>query len=91
MSRDPGHHNRRPDEGRRSLIAEVATFALYVWYAFVIGLLTAQLVLMRQWLIILRWLSVGRRFLWAQIIVSLAIGSIIGVMLGLLIVRYFFE
>ena len=70
---------------------EAAAFAVYVWYAFMVGLLTAQLVLMRQWLIILRWLSVGRRFFWAQIIISLAIGSIIGTMLGLLIVRYFFD
>ncbi len=46
---------------------------------------------MRQLLIILRWLSVGRRFLWAQVIVSLGIGSIIGTMLSLLIVRYFFD
>ena len=91
MSRDPGPPNRRPDEGGRGFIVEAAAFALYVWYAFLVGLLTAQLVLMRQYLIILRWLSVGRRFYWAQVISSLAIGSIIGTMLGLLIVRYFFD
>ena len=91
MSRDPGSRNRRPDGRRGSLLDEAAAFAVYVWYAFMVGLLTAQLVLMRQWLIILRWLSVGRRFFWAQIIISLAIGSIIGTMLGLLIVRYFFD
>lgn len=91
MSRDPKPHNPRPDDRGRSLLNEAAAFALYVWYAFLVGLMTAQLVLMRQWLIILRWLSVGRRFLWAQIIVSLVIGSIIGAMLGLLIVRDFFD
>lgn len=91
MNRGQGPHNRRPDDGGRSLIDEAEAFALYVWYAFLIGLLTAQLVLMRQYLIILRWLAVGRRFFWAQVIASLAIGSIIGTMLGLLIVRYFFE
>ena len=91
MSRDPGPHNRRPDDRDRSLLDEAAAFALYVWYAFLIGLLTAQLVLMRQYLIILRWLAVGRRFLWAQIIFSVVVGSIIGVMAGSLIVRYFFE
>ena len=91
MSREPDRRNRRPDEGGSSLIVEIAAFAVYVWYAFLIGLLTAQLVLMRQYLIILRWLAVGKRFIWAQIIFSLAIGSIIGTMLGLLIVRYFFE
>ena len=91
MNRDQGPHNQRPDDVGRRLIIEVAAFGLYVWYAFLIGLLTAQLVLMRQYLIILRWLAVGKRFFWAQIIFSLAIGSILGTMLGLLIVRYFFE